>query len=60
MKCSCIAMLGFPTLHLHSIRVISFLDGRYEAVDYVSNRSADIVCYRYWYLAEMQIGELIV
>ena len=52
----CIAVLRFLTLYLHGIRVISFVNGRRDAGDYVPDRSADIVCYRY--LVDMQMGSM--
>ena len=42
-------------MNLHGIRVIQFVGGRYDAVDYVQDLSADIVygtlqVLDYWYL----------
>ena len=55
MECRCITVLGFPTMNLHGICVIQFVGGRYDAVDYVQDLSADIVygtlqVLDYWYL----------
>ena len=56
MERLCIAVLRFPTLYLHGIRVISFVNSRRDAGDYVPGRSADIVCYRY--MVDMQMDSM--